>query len=149
MNYKNLKKEELPKEFKARIERFNQLFSKATGHSFEEEEDLYQYEMGCIAQALSFSEYFKDKSLKEINETIKDKYNNNIWNFIDDIESKVPFFDETHSGNSLAMSWELFECYKIHPDMIPYMHGCLAPLVGDERYCDDRSDIPKWKSKSK
>lgn len=75
------------------------MFSKATGHSFEEEDDLYQYEMGCIAQALSFSEYFKDKSLEEIIKTIKDKHNNDVYDFMDDIESKVPFFDENHSEN--------------------------------------------------
>ena len=43
------------------------------------------------------------------------------------------------------MSWRLFECYKIRPDWIPYMHGCLATLIGDEGYYDDRSDIPKYK----
>lgn len=132
MDYKNLTKEQLPKEFQDRIERFNRLFS--TGHSFEED-DLYQYEMGCIAQALSFSEYFKDKSFEEITKTIKDKHNNDVYDFIDDIKGNVPFFDEGHSGNSLAMSWRLFECY---------MHGCLAPLVGDEGYYDDRSDIPEF-----
>lgn len=144
MDYKNLTKEQLPKEFQDRIERFNRLFSKGAGHSFEED-DLYQYEMGCIAQALSFSEYFKDKSFEEITKTIKDKHNGNMWNFMDDIKSKVPFFDEGHSGNSLGMSWRLFECYKVHPNMVPYMHGCLAPLVGDEGYYDDRSDIPEFK----
>ena len=101
--------------------------------------------MGCIAQALSFSEYFKDKSFEEITKTIKDKHNNDVYDFIDDIKGNVPFFDEGHSGNSLGMSWMLFECYKVHPDMVPYMHGCLAPLVGDEGYYDDRSDIPEFK----
>lgn len=144
MDYKNLTKEQLPKEFQDRIERFNRLFSKGAGHSFEEDA-LYQYEMGCIAQALSFSEYFKDKSFEEIIETIKDKHNNDVYDFIDDIKSNVPFFDEGHSGNSLGMSWMLFKCYKVHPDMVPYMHGCLAPLVGDEGYYDDRSDIPEFK----
>lgn len=144
MDYKNLKKEELPKEFQDRIERFNRLFNTGTDHSFEED-GLYQYEMGCIAQALSFSEYFKDKSFEEITKTIKDKYNNDMYDFIEDIKSKVPFFDEGHSGNSLGMSWRLFTCYKAHPNMVPYMHGCLAILVGDEGYYDDRSDIPEFK----
>lgn len=141
MDYKNLTKEQLPKEFQDRIERFNRLFSKGAGHSFEED-DLYQYEMGCIAQALSFSEYFKDKSFEEITKTIKDKHNNDVYDFIDDIKGNVPFFDEGHSGNSLGMSWRLFKCYKVYPNMVPYMHGCLAPLVGDEGYC---SDIPEFK----
>lgn len=34
MDYKNLTKEQLPKEFQDRIERFNRLFSKGAGHSF-------------------------------------------------------------------------------------------------------------------
>ena len=144
MDYKNLTKEQLPKEFQDRIERFNRLFNKGTDHSFEED-GLYQYEMGCIAQALSFSEYFKDKSFEEITKTIQDKYNNDMYDFIEDIKSKVPFFDEGHSGNSLGMSWRLFTCYKAHPNMVPYMHGCLAILVGDEGYYDDRSDIPEFK----
>lgn len=144
MDYKNLTKEQLPKEFQDRIERFNRLFRKGAGHSFEED-DLYEYEMTCIAQALSFSEYFKDKSYDEIYKTVKNKYNGSVWSFMEDIKSKVPFFDEGHSGNSLAMSWELFKCYKLHPDWIPYMHGCLARLAGDEGYYDDRSDIPKLK----
>ena len=144
MDYKNLTKEQLPKEFQDRIERFNRLFIKGAGHSFEED-DLYQYEMGCIAQALSFSEYFKDKSFEEIVKTIKDKHNNDVYDFIDSIRSKVPFFDEGHSVNSLAMSWKLFACYKIRPDWVPCMHGCLAPLVGDKGYYDDRSDIPEYK----
>ena len=48
MDYKNLTKEQLPKEFQDRIERFNRLFSKGAGHSFEED-DLYQYEMHCTS----------------------------------------------------------------------------------------------------
>ena len=144
MDYKNLTKEQLPKEFQDRIERFNRLFKEGTGHSFEED-DLYQYEMICITQALSFIDYFKNKSFEEIVKIIKDEYNYNALLFIYDIKDKVPFFDEGHSGNSLGMSWRLFECYKIRPDWIPYMHGCLANLIGDEGYYDDRSDIPKYK----
>lgn len=143
MDYKNLTKEQLPKEFQDRIERFNRFFKKGTDHSFEED-DLYKYEMICIAQALSFIDYFKDKPFTDIFKIIKDEYNCNALLFIYDIKDKVPFFDKGHSGNSLGMSWRLFECYKIHPDWIPYMHGCLANLIGDEGYYDDRSDIPKY-----
>ena len=143
MDYKNLTKEQLPKEFQDRIERFNRLFKEGTDHSFEED-DLYKYEMICIAQALSFIDYFKDKPFDDIVKIIKDEYNCNALLFIYDIKDKVPFFDKSHNGNSLGMSWRLFECYKIRPDWIPYMHGCLANLIGDEGYYDDRSDIPKY-----
>lgn len=146
MDYKNLTKDQLPKEFQDRIERFNRLFIKGAGHSFEED-TLYKYEMICIAQALSFSEYFKDTPAGELAKTIKDEYDNNVWNFIDAIRDKVPFFDEGHSGNSVGMSWRLFECYKVRPDLVPYMHGCLALLVGDQGYYDDRSDVPEIKQK--
>ena len=142
MDYKNLTKKQLPKEFQDRIERFNRLFEKGTGHSFEED-DLYEYEMICIAQALSFIDYFKDKPFADIFKTIKDEYNYNALLFIYDIKDKVPFFYKSHIGKSLEMSWRLFECYKMHPDWIPYMHGCLSNLIGDEGYYDDRSDIPK------
>lgn len=48
MDYKNLTEEQLPKEFQDMIERFNRLFSKGAGHSFEEEDDLYQYKMDVL-----------------------------------------------------------------------------------------------------
>jgi hypothetical protein len=67
MNYKNLTKEALPKEFQERIERFNRLFSEAGDGTFEENE-LFGYEMACIKQALSFAEYFKEMSLEECEE---------------------------------------------------------------------------------
>ena len=51
---------------------------------------------------------FKDKSFDEITKLIKDKYNNSMRDFMDDIKDKVPFFDKSHSGNSLVMSWRLF-----------------------------------------
>ena len=61
------------------------------------------------------------------------------------LETKFLFFDEGYSGNSVGMSWRLFECYKVRPDLVPYMHGCLALLVGDQGYYDDRSDVPEIK----
>lgn len=144
MDFENLTKESLPQEFQDRIERFNEFFLKATGKSFEED-DLFEYEMGCIKQALSFNEYFKDYSESEFDEFTK-KYNDegkSLFDLIKDIEDKLPYFDKGHSGNSLGASWSLFVCYRAKPKLIPYMHGCLAGLVGDEGYHDDRSDIPK------
>lgn len=41
------------------------------------------------------------------------------------------------------MSWLLFRTYRERPELVPYMHGCLAQLVGDEGYYDDRSDVPE------
>ena len=141
MDYNNLTKDQLPKVFQERIERFNHLFLKGIGHTFEED-SLYSYEMACIRQALVFAEYFNDVTYEELINSI-DGGNNGVCEYINKIKDKLPFFYEGHSGNSFSMSWVLFHCYKERPDLIPYMHGCLAPLVGDEGYYDDRSDIPE------
>lgn len=142
MDYENLTKEQLPQEFQERIERFNRLFLKGCGHSFEND-DLYEYEMACIKQALSFDEYLKDFTYDEIEDIIKFEDNDDVYHFINKIKDKLPYFDDGHSGNSLSMSWMLFQCYRLQPYLIPYMHGCLCYLVGDKGYHDDRSDIPK------
>lgn len=118
MNYENLTKETLPVEFQNRIERFNRLFSAATDHSFEED-DLFEYEMLCIKQYES------------------------LYDLVDAIKDKLQFFDNGHTGNSMSMSWLLFRTYRERPELVPYMHGCLAQLVGDEGYYDDRSDVPE------
>lgn len=142
MDYENLTKEQLPQEFQERIERFNRLFLKGAGHSFEED-DLYEYEMACIKQALSFDEYLKDFTYDDIEDIIRFENNDDLYHFINKIKDKLPYFDDGHSGNSLSMSWMLFQCYRLQPHLIPYMHGCLCHLVGDKGYYDDRSDIPK------
>lgn len=140
MDFNNLTKEALPKEFQDRIERFNRLFIEATGKSFEEA-DLYEYEMGCIRQALSFNEYFKDFSDEDFDAFTKE--HESLYDLVMAVKDKLPFFDDGHSGNSLGMSWQLYYCYRTRPDLIPYMHGCLANLVGDVGYHDDRSDLPE------
>lgn len=104
-----------------------------------EENDLFDYEMACIRQALSFAEYFKEMSLEEC-KAFYEKYPT-LFELIEAIKDKLPYFDDGHSGNS--MSWILYRCYKEKPELVPYMHGCLAQLVGDEGYHDNRSDVPK------
>lgn len=140
MNYKNLTKEALPKEFQERIERFNRLFSEAGDGTFEENE-LFGYEMVCIKQALSFAEYFKEMSLEECEEFYR-KFPS-LFELIEEIKNKLPYYDKGHSGNSMNMSWMLYRCYKEKPELVPYMHGCLAGLVGDQGYHDNRSDVPE------
>lgn len=140
MDYKNLTKEALPKEFQERIERFNRLFTEAGDGTFEESE-LFDYEMACIRQALSFAEYFKEMSLEECGE-FYEKFPS-LFELIEEIKEKLPYYDNGHSGNSVAASWMLFRYYKELPHLVPYAHGCLAQLVGDEGYHDDRSDVPE------
>lgn len=65
MDYNNLTKDQLPKVFQERIERFKCLFLKGIGHTFEED-SLYSYEMACIRQALAFAEYFNDVTYEEL-----------------------------------------------------------------------------------
>lgn len=140
MNYENLTKEDLPKEFQERIERFNRLFVAADAGTFEEHE-LFSYEMLCIRQALSFAEFFKEMSLEEFKEfCLKHE---NLYKLIEDIKDKLPYYDTGHSGNSMNSSWMLFRVYKESPEFVPYVHGSLAGLVGDEGYHDDRSDLPE------
>ena len=103
MDYEKLTKDQLPQEFQDRIERFNRLFKAGTDHSFEED-DLYGYEMGCIAQALSFAEYFKDVSADDVVKMINERYGSDVFELITNVKDNLPFFDEGHSGNSLSMS---------------------------------------------
>lgn len=162
-----MKVQDLPQPFQDRIARFNRLFQKGTDHDFEHDE-LFGYEMFCIESALGFAEFlpnkesveeFLDECEKEFKENPPKKYD---WETKSNYEkrlSKGPglievtnkfrekypnnkIHYEDHSGNSMGMSWSLFMTYVSQPELIPYMHGCLAGLVGDKGYYDDRSDIP-------
>lgn len=87
MDFKNLTKESLPKEFQERIER---LFIEAGNGTFEEN-DLFDYEMACIKQALSFSEFFKEMSLEEC-KAFYEKYPS-LFELIEAIKDKLPYYD--------------------------------------------------------
>lgn len=99
MDYKNLIKEALPKEFQEKIERFNRLFIK-TGDGTFEENDLFDYEMGCIKQALSFAEFFKEMNLEEC-KAFYEKYPS-LFELIEAIKDKLSYYDKGHSGNSMS-----------------------------------------------
>lgn len=86
MDFKNLTKESLPKEFQERIERFNRLFIEAGDGTFEEN-DLFGYEMGCIKQSLSFTEFFKEMSLEEC-KAFYEKYPS-LFELIEAIKDKL------------------------------------------------------------
>ena len=45
----------------------------------------------------------------------------------------------------MGQSFSLAKLYLYRPDLIPFQHGCLAQLVGDKGYYDDRGDVPKTK----
>lgn len=87
--------------------------------------------MACIKQALSFAEYFKEMSLEECEEFYR-KFPS-LFELIEEIKNKLPYYDKGHSGNSMNMSWMSYRCYKEKPE-----------LVGDQGYHDNRSDVPAW-----
>lgn len=141
-------------------------------HDFEHdtgEGGLFQYEMFCIESALAFAELLPTKEAldtflneceKEYKENPPVKYD---WETKEDYQKRIDkgpglyevvkklceknpnnnLHYEEHSGNTMGASWFLFRTYVTHPELVPYAHGCLAPLVGDKGYFDDRSDLPK------
>lgn len=126
----------MPQIFQDRIERFNRLFTEGTKdsnnpHNFEED-DLYKYESFCIEEALKINE-----AIPSILDLIKEKGRDEAREEISKIVS------DDHSGNTFGQSVKLARCYQECPNLIPYMHGALAQMVGDEGYYDDRSDLPE------
>lgn len=163
-----MNKQDLPEVFKQRIERFNKFFKEGTEdhHDFEHDE-LFDYEMTCIELALTLAKYIPNeeefnKVCSETEKYIRENAEKYEWesqsdfekrieegpttiNFYSYLESKYPEIKkimEDHSGNSVMMSFQLFRYYISKPLLVPYLHGCLAPLVGDAGYYDDRKDIP-------
>lgn len=132
---------------------------------------LFQYEMFCIETALAFAELLPTKEIfdsfieeceKEFKENPPEKYNwedddrykeriaagPTIGYAIAKLRKKYPenkICEDEHSNNTMSASWMLFRMYLIYPKLIPYAHGALAPLIGDEGYYDDRSDLPERK----
>ncbi len=139
---------ELPKEFKERIDRFNRLFVKGTEntenpHNFEQDE-LYKYEMYCIDEAVNLINFFKTDEIW--NALVAESKTETTYDFVEFLKkNKGLTIDDSHSGNSMGQSFSLAKLYLYRPDLIPFQHGCLAQLVGDKGYYDDRGDVPKTK----
>lgn len=144
----NKQKMELPKEFKERIDRFNRLFVKGTEntenpHNFEQDE-LYKYEMYCIDEAVNLINFFKTDEIW--NALVAESKTETPYDFVEFLKkNKGLTIDDRHSGNSMEQSFSLAKLYLHRPDLIPFQHGCLAQLVGDKGYYDDRGDVPKTK----
>ena len=100
---------------------------------------LYPYEMMVIEQAKSIAEWFESQ------ENPKDLWNSmpkSIFEFIEELKKKgFDKWDEGHSGNSASMSIMFAGTLLFSRNLFPYLHGALTPLVGDEGYHDDRSDV--------
>ena len=133
---------DLPQEYQDRIKRFDYFFVENTGHSFQED-DLFKYEMFIMEQSLILYDYFKDVEdmntyLDELQKSSSEKLG------IYDIVKDVPGLDEGHSINTIGASWLMFMTYKTRPEMVKFLHGSLAPLVGDEGYFDNREDVKEF-----
>jgi len=137
----------LPQEYQDRIKRFDYLFVENTDHSFQED-DLFNYEMFVMEESLTLYEHFKD--VEDINaylEEFKTAFEKETGEKpeIFDIVKNVPNFRlSEHSGNTLGASWLMFITYKTKPEMVKFLHGSLANLIGDSGYYDNREDVKKY-----
>lgn len=137
----------LPQEYQDRIKRFDYFFVENTDHSFQED-DLFRYEMFVMEESLTLYEHFKDVEdigayLKEFKTAFKRETGEEPM--ISDIVKNVPNFRyPEHSGNTLQASWIMFITYKTKPEMVKFLHGSLANLVGDKGYYDNREDVKKY-----
>lgn len=170
MDYTKLTVQDLPESFQKRIARFNRLFSEHTEdhHDFEHD-DLFTYELFCLQQAKAyldtvptkeeFNKYVEEckrawaeadheKYSWETEEAFKDRIAKGptIEALLDYIKTQKPelWISQDHSGNTFGFSWQVFRAQLQNPEYVPYLHGALAPLTGDEGYYDDRSDIPEF-----
>ena len=133
---------DLPQEYQDRIKRFDYFFVENTGHSFQED-DLFKYEMFVMEQSLVLYDHFKNVEdmnayLDELQKGSSEKLG------VYDIVKNIPGLDEGHSVNTLGATWLMFMTYKTHPEMVKFLHGSLAPLVGDEGYFDNREDVKEF-----
>ena len=133
---------DLPQEYQDRIKRFDYFFVENTGHSFQED-DLFKYEMFVMEQSLVLYDYFKD--VEDMNTYLNELQNGSSEKLeIYDIVKNIPGLDEGHSVNTLGATWLMFMTYKTRPEMVKFLHGSLAPLVGDEGYFDNREDVKEF-----
>ncbi len=137
----------LPVEYQDRIKRFDYFFVENTGHTFQED-DLFNYEMFVMEESLTLYEHFKaveniDSYLEDFKKTFE--MENGRSPEVSDIVKNVPNFRYSeHSGNTLGASWMMFITYKTRPEMVKFLHGSLANLVGDSGYYDNREDVKQY-----
>jgi len=111
--------EALPRFFKQRIDRF-----RANNPDFRVEYE--PYEMFCCKEAVKIANAF---SMGEDVESFKKLP-------YEEQKEVVPTLDDGHSGNTFGCACSLARAYLDAPDLVPQMHGALAPLVGGEEYGD-------------
>ena len=123
---------------------------------------LYHYEMTVINQAESIANFIL-KKFNELSEDLPDELGvdlDYVWDryakgsngdyvdaftFVKKMKNDgYNEWDEGHSGNSGGMAVMFASCLLFKPEIFPYLHGALSPLVGDKGYYDDRKDIPQF-----
>lgn len=107
----------LPEVFRKRIARF-----RFNNPKFRQ--DYEEYELFCCEQAVIIANALKTpEKVKEFKEM--------------DWESQmelIPEIDSGHSGNTFGCAIGLAYWYLNDADIVPKMHGALAPLVGSKEY---------------
>lgn len=139
--------QELPQEYQDRVKRFDYFFVENAGHSFQED-DLFNYEMFVMEESLTLYKHFKDvEDIDAYLEEFKTAFEKETGRKpeISDVVKNVPNFRYSeHSDNTLNASWLMFITYKTKPEMVKFLHGSLANLVGDKGYYDDRHDVKEY-----
>ena len=100
---------------------------------------LYIYEEGVMEQARAIAEWFEAQGNPK---ELWDSLPHDLYQFVETIKEKgFDKWDDGHSGNSAGMSVLFASFLLFKRELFPYLHGALAPLVGDEGYHDDRADV--------
>jgi hypothetical protein len=107
--------EELPHEFKDRIDRFRK-------NNPRFRIDFESYEMFCCKEAVKIAKYCQ--TAEEIENFKK----------LDWEEQKKAGVSDGHSGNTFGCALALAYWYVKEKSMVAKMHGAMAPLVGSEEY---------------
>lgn len=114
-------------------------------HTKPNYDSLYDYEILCINEGRKIAEFVTnlDGDTHKNWEELCGGENSSLWTLVENIKKKGCDLDDGHSGNSMGMSVLFANSLLFNRDIFPYLHGALAPLVGDKGYHDDRKDIPK------
>jgi len=124
--------------YKNLIEEISQLLKEKPNNT-----SLFGYEKFCISEAEKCAKFVMKKGGEDW-WVEKLKENNQIYSLVEMLKGEGFSFSDGHSGNTMGMSIMFANCLIRTPELFQYMHGALTPLVGDEGYHDDRSDIPNF-----
>ena len=135
---------------------FDWLYEEGTNREYDEQlrdlfrnepkvNSLYPYEMFCIGQAKNIAEFILAKGEDKAKDTWDTyfKEGESSYDCVMKMQKEGLDWSDDHSGNTAGCSIRFAYMLLFQRDLFPYQHGALSPLVGDEGYHDDRSDIPE------